>query len=250
MPSCIVVYFFSSAIIFFMLKIKEENLKDLLFRRKKHIKTHFPVFETISCILSFVVTILLSDFENASFGVKVLVVLACIAYVVACIISFYGSNYSVDAFYKDICSVAEKEHNFSLLLLRDTSETFPVSYLLRKDTRWKCWLFPYIRTNAENDKQSVIDYVKSVFKIKNVDIKKITEQDFTKYSVSANLQKTYHHTFYLIEFNALLSPACKKKFSAGGNKYKWFTISQMKENKHIIERNDENVRYIEKNFGY
>lgn len=233
-----------------MLHIKEEKLQDLLFRRKKHIKTHFPFLEMLSSVLSFIVTIFLSDFFNASFGVKFLVITACIVYTLACIFSFYGSNYSLDAFNKDICSLSEKTHDFSLLLLRDTSGTYPANYILRYDSRWKCWLFPYIRTNKENDKQSVIDYVQSIFKIKNVEIKKITEQEFTKHSVSANLQKTYHHTFYLIEFNALETPCSKKVFSVNGDKYRWFTISKMKDNKRIIERNSENINYVEETFGY
>lgn len=233
-----------------MLKIKEEKLQDLLFRRKKHIKTNYSLIEILLCFISFLISLFLSDIFNAPTKIKIGVGIAFVMYLILFAFSLYGSNYSVDAFYKDICSVAEKEHNFSLLLLRDTSGTFPVSYVLRYDTRWKCYLFPYVRTNKENDKQAVIDYVKSIFKIENVDIKKITEQDFTKHSASANLSKTYHHTFYLIEFNALLSPACKKKFSASGDKYKWFTTSQMKEAKRIIERNYENVRYVEETFSF
>ena len=233
-----------------MLYIREEKLLDLLFRRKKHIKTHFPFFEAISLGLSFAVTILLSDFSNASLGVKIVVIVACVVYSVACIFSFYGSNYSLDAFNKDICSLSEKTHDFSLLLLRDTSGMFPANYILRYDSRWKCWLFPYIRTNKENDRQSVTDYVQAVFKVKDVDIKKISEQDFTKHSVSANLQKTYHHTFYLIEFNALETSIRKKVFKLNGDKYRWFTISQMKDNNRIIERNSENIDYVEKTFGY
>lgn len=233
-----------------MLKIKEDKLKDLLFRRKKHIKTNYSLIEVLLCFISFLISLFLSDIFNAPLKIKIGVGIAFIVYLILFSFSLYGSNYSVEAFYKDICSVAEKEHNFSLLLLRDTSGTFPVSYILRYEPRWKCWLFPFIRTNIENDKQSVIDYIKSVFKIENVDIKKITEQDFTKYSASANLQKTYHHTFYLIEFNALQSIAFKKKFSESGDKYQWFTISQMKENKRIIERNYENIKYVEETFGY
>ncbi len=233
-----------------MLRIKEEKLQDMLIRRKKHIKTHIPILETVAFIASFLITILLSDFFNAPFRTKFAVVLLSIIYIAAYILTLYGSHYSVEKFYKDICSVSENNHDFSILLLRDVSGIFPCSYVLKFDKRWKCWLFPYIRTNKENDRQSVEDYIKSVFKIDDFKIAKVTEEDFTKYSVSANLQKTYHHTFYLIEFNAGKTILENKTFKISGAKHRWFTTLQMKENKRIALRNYDNVKYVEETFEY
>lgn len=233
-----------------MLKIKEEKLKDLLGRRKKHIKTHIPILETVAFIASFLITILLSDFFYASFRIKFIVILLSIIYIGAYILTLYGSHYSIENFYKDICSVAENNHSFSILLLRDVSNIFSCSYILKFDKRWKCWLFPYVRSNKENDKQSVEDYIKSVFGITDFKIVKICEQDFTKHSVSANLQKTYHHTFYLIEFNAIKTILENKTFKLSGAKYRWFTTLQMKENKRTVLRNYDNIKYVEENFGY
>lgn len=233
-----------------MLKIKEEKLKDMLIKRGKHIKTHIPILETVAFIASFLITILLSDFFNASPRIKFVVILLSIVYLFAYCLSLYGSHYSVGKFYEDICSVAEKEHNFSIILLRDTSGVFPCHYVLTFDERWKCWLFPYVKTNKENDSQSIEDYVKSVFKINDFKIAKVKEEDFTKHSVSANLQKTYHHTFYLIEFNASKSILEKKTFRTFGAKYRWFTTLQMKENKRSDLRNHDVISYVEENFGY
>ena len=233
-----------------MLGIREENLQDLLFRRKKHIKTRIPVIETVAFAASLSITLLLSDFPAASVKVKVLVSVLSIVYTAAYVLTLYGSNYSLDAFYQDICSVAEKERRFSIILLRDTSGLFPASYLLRYDRLWKCWLFPYVRTSSDNDRQSVSDYIKSVFKIQDLNIKQVTEQDFTKHSVSANMQKTYRHTFYLAEFDSAKTPANRKSFSVCGDKYRWFTVSQMKDSKRIAERNSDVIRYVEETFGY
>lgn len=177
------------------------------------------------------VSILLSNIISAPLYVKIGVGIIGIIYLIAFVFNVYGSNYSVDAFYKDICSVAEKNHNFSLLILKDNSGLFPASYILNYEKRWKCFLFPFIRTNINDDKKSVENYLKEVFLIDDFEIEKIKEQDLTKYSVSANSEKTYHHTFYLISFNATKSKLNKRSFCLNRQKYKWFTISEMKQNK-------------------
>lgn len=231
-----------------MLNTKEWKLKDLLFRRKKHIKSNSSLIENILCLLGFAVSILLSNIISAPLYVKIGVGIIGIIYLIAFVFNVYGSNYSVDAFYKDICSVAEKNHNFSLLILKDNSGLFPASYILNYEKRWKCFLFPFIRTNINDDKKSVENYLKEVFLIDDFEIEKIKEQDLTKYSVSANSEKTYHHTFYFISFNATKSKLNKRSFYLNRQKYKWFTISEMKQNKRIKDFNSETVNFVENNF--
>lgn len=70
----------------------------------------------------------------------------------------------------------------------------------------------------------------------------------TKHSVSANLQKTYHHTFYSVCFDAKKYSKGKRAFKLNQQKYKWFTIPEMKADRNIIRRNKDNVEYIEKTF--
>ena len=233
-----------------MLNTREEKFHNLLFRRKKHIKTRIPVIETAAFIASFLITFLLSDFPDASVKVKVLVSVLSIVYIASYAMSLYSSNYSLDAFYRDICSAAEKERGFSLVLLRDTSGLFPANYLLSYDRRWRCWLFPYVRTSNENDSQSVSRFVEQLLKTDKFTVRKTAEQDFTKHSVSANLQKTYHHTFYLVELDASKTSAGRKTFAMNGGKYRWMSVSRMKENRRTFERNHDNIRFVEENFGF
>ena len=40
----------------------------------------------------------------------------------------------------------------------------------------------------------------------------------------------------------------KRAFMLNRQKYKWFTIPEMKADKNIIRRNKDNVEYIEKTF--
>ena len=141
---------------------------------------------------------------------------------------------------------AENEHNFSLLLLTDSSGLYPENLLLAYEKRWKCYLFPFLRTNINDDEKSVKNYVANFLGIKEFSIKKISEENFTKHSVSANLQKTYHHTFYSVCFDAKKYSKGKRAFKLNRQKYKWFTIPEMKADKNIIRRNKDNVEYIEK----
>lgn len=230
-----------------MLNIEEDKLNDLLNQRSHHIKTYASVIETTACLVAFIISLLLSDFFSFSTPRQVALIILIVVYLAFCICNYYGSNYSVENFYKDICSVAEKDHNFSLLIFKDTSKTFPYSHILVYEKRWRCWLFPFVRTKEQDDEKSVKEYLSEVFGLTNFKISKVTEQDVTKHSVSANASKTYHHTFYLIELDAS-KYLSKEVFSKNKNKYKWFTIQEMKENKAIMERNFETVGYVEKEF--
>lgn len=229
-----------------MLNIEEWKLKDLIFRRKKHIKSFSSLIENILCVIGFITSILLSNIMTAPLYVKIGIGIIGVIYLIAFSFNLYGSNYSVEAFFNDICSVAENKHNFSLILLKDNSGTFPEQYILRYDKRWKCWLFPYFRT-SENDKKSVENHLFNIG-IKDFNIEKIKEQDFTKYSVSANLSKTYHHTFYLVSFDASKTFANNRAFKIIREKYRWYSTKEMKENKKMYKRNSENIIYVEKNF--
>lgn len=231
-----------------MLEIREEKLQDLLNRRSCHIKTHFSLAQMIVCLASFFISLVLSNILDAPLKVKICVGLLSLVYLVAFALTLYGSNYSVDAFYQDICNVAEKEHNFSLILFKDVSGKYPENYILNYEKRWKCWLFPFIRTNVNDDKKSVENYIKNVFRIEDFKIEQITEENFTKHSASANMSKTYHHTFYLVAFDSSKTLAAKRVFKVNRQKYKWFTTAEMKACRRTMERNSENIEYIEKTF--
>lgn len=227
------------------LNINKDSLQDLLSRRKHHFKSFATVIETSLCFISFIVSLFLSNISECSFPVKIAVGILSLSYLVLAAMNIYGSNYSADAFFRDICSTADNDHSFSILVFKDTSGTYPASCIYGYDKRWKCWLFPYIRTNTKNDLESVKNYVSSVFKLKDFAIERTEKQDFTKRSVSANLTKTYHHTFYLISFDA---SGQKQTFKANNEKYRWLTMQEIKSDKKAMERNFDNIEYVEKTF--
>lgn len=227
------------------LNISKDSLQDLLSRRKHHIKSFATVIETSLCFISFIVSLFLSNISDCSAPVKIAVGILSLSYLALAAMNIYGSNYSADAFFRDICSAAGDDHCFSILVFKDTSGAHPASHIYEYDSRWKCWLFPYVRTNTKDDLESVRSYVSSVFKLSDFTIERIEKQDFTKRSVSANLTKTYHHTFYLIAFDA---SSQKQTFKANHEKYRWLTTQEIKSDKKAMERNFDNIEYVEKTF--
>ena len=232
-----------------MITLKESNLRDLLNRRKKFIKTHTGFIEAAISFIVFAVSLILSDIIHAELFTKITVGILTILYIALTIYAFKDSHYSVEKFYDDIVSTSEsKEHNFSLIIIKDKKNKYG-KYLLEYNKRWKCYLFPFLRTMQDKDIDSVKDFLQYDLKLNNYDIGTTKEADFTKVSVSANLTKTYHHTFYPIEIDTLQTVLnTDKRIIINGKKFKWFSIEEMKADENIYGKNKENIIYIEENF--
>ena len=132
--------------------------------------------------------------------------------------------------------------DFSILLIKDSRGR----YLLKKDKRWKTFLFPYSRTK-DDDIQGIKNFAKETLNLSPIEVISSKEEDFTKRSVSANMTKTYHHIFYYCSFNIEQLPK-KDSFKINGTVYKWFSFDDMKFNKDIWNKNNDNIVFVEKNF--
>lgn len=220
----------------------EGKLQDILSRRKRHIKSHATVIEASFALLSYIVSILLSGIITADFKMKVAVAVITLLYLIVFYFSIRGSRYSVQELYNDIVS-SSKLHAFSLLVIKDNHGR----YLLAKNRRWKTFLFPFSHTKENDDSQAILNFAKETVGLSAPSIKKELETDITKHSVSANMSKTYHHTFYLISFegNSLTQ---KTSFSVNGQKYRWYSIEDMKADRDMLLKNKETIEFIEKNF--
>ncbi len=143
---------------------------------------------------------------------------------------------------------SERKHAFSLLVIKDNSEKYFGKYLLKYDKRWKCYLLPYNATKIDDDKE----FVKSVinrFSGLKCEIQEPKKIEQTKFSFSDGYEKTYTHLYYGITIsvkNSILPD--DDSFKIGKDKYKWFSIQEMKENPKIMERNSDVVKYISENF--
>ena len=224
-----------------MLKIDDSKLRALLESRSKYIKSHKDIIGAFMALLSYTVSVLLSGILTADTKVQIIVLVAGILYFIIFIASIHNSRYSVETLFREIVSCSE-DHKFSLMVLKNTDG----KYLLKYDRRWKTYLFPYTKTK-ENDEKEIFEFIRISSGLSPKAILKQTETDVTKHSVSANMDKTYHHIFYQVSFDSSRK-AAKKTFHHNGTKYKWFSIDEMKLNKGIVSKNIETVKFVEENF--
>lgn len=224
------------------MNINEGKLQDILSRRKSHIKSHATIVEASFAFLSYIVSILLSGVLSADTKMKVAVGIITIAYIVIFYLSIRGSKYSVQELYNDIVSAADI-HAFSPLVIKDSHGRF----LLKKNNRWKTFLLPFSHTKEKEDSAAILNFTKETIGVPAPSIKKQLETDITKHSVSSNMSKTYHHTFYQISFDEKALPQ-KKTFRVNGEKYRWYSIEDMKADHDMMLKNKETIDFIEKNF--
>ena len=221
------------------MEINESKLRSLLSRRAKFIRTNKDIAESLLALAAYAVSVLLSGIKNADFSVKIIVAVLGFIYLVIFCFSIFRSRYSVETLFREIVSCSDS-HNFSLVLLKNADGRF----LLKYDKRWKTFLFPYTRT-SKDDEKNVFEFVKVFTGITPLSVLKKVETDVTKYSVSAQIDKSYHHTFYHLDFK---TEQTKEKFKFNGVTYKWFSIDEMKQNRSILEKNNETIRFVEENF--
>ena len=231
------------------MQIEESELKELLNKKSKSVESKKFPFEALLSLFAFIFSALMAQIFTQKLGLKIAfwtVVFLNICYEIYLLSRFVKTKYSSDDFIKDIQN-SSKVRNFSLIVLKDKSGTFLDGYLLRYDRRWKCYLLPYRQTHEANDEKFILDYVNNVLKLNSAEIKDIKIDDIEKYSVSDQITKNYHHTFYLVEFDAKAS-GLKECNLINKEKFKWFTIDQMKRNKSIESKNSETVNFIARNF--
>lgn len=229
------------------MEIDESDLIELLNKKNKANESKRFPFESIIGFAVYLLSMLTSNFFKSFLWLKIFVYIFSFiytSYISYLLIRFNKKTYSDKELIKDI-KRSNQIRNFSLLVLKDNSNTHKDKFLLRYDKRWKCFLFPYKKTHTENDYNNIFNHITSNLSLKDAKIIEIKIDDIEKYSVSDEIKKTYHHTFYLIEFNA---SNLKKTIKINGEKYKWFSIDEMKRNRNIELKNSETVDFVEKNF--
>ncbi len=229
--------------------IDESDLQQILNKQKKasEIK-HFPI-EALLSLLAFFCSALMAQILTQSIWIKVffwLVVFTNIIYIIILFRNYFKAKYTDKDFINEI-KRASDIRKFSLLVLQDSSNLYADKFLLRYDKRWKCYLLPYRTTHEEDDELFILEYVNNTLKLQNVFLMNIKTDDISKFSVSDQITKSYHHTFYNIKFDAG-SSFNKDSLIINGEKFKWFSIDEMKRNKNIMKKNSETVNFIARNF--
>lgn len=218
------------------MEIDKGKLLDLLNSRSKYIRGHMDTVLAGLAMLSFIISVILSGIGSSGIVTKVLVGLTATGYAAVFAWSILHNRYSIETLFREICA-CNNDHRFTLAVLKDKGR-----FLLKYDRRWRTWLFPY--TKADTD-SSVLDFVRYGTGLAPSGIVRQEETDVTKHSVSAGMTKTYHHTFCEVAFTGDTS---RRKFRFAGEKYKWFSIGDMKLDRRIMDTNSETVDFVERHF--
>ena len=117
-------------------------------------------------------------------------------------------------------------------------------YLQKYDERWKCWLFPYTRSN-ESNKSNVDRYISELLKMK-ITTTYISCIKHCKYSVSDEVYKIYNHKFYEVTLLQVPIAMREKQFTIDETKYNWMSIEEMESNENIMKKNDDVVSFVKK----
>lgn len=133
------------------------------------------------------------------------------------------------------------KHEFSLLAIKNVNGEFLQKY----NTDWKCWLFPYFRSEEEN--KAAADRNASAIIGEKINAQYVASSIHCKFSVKDQVYKIYNHKLYTLTLNSAPNHMKEKEFEINGIKYKWMSFSEMESNQEIIEKNEEVIAFVKKN---
>lgn len=132
-----------------------------------------------------------------------------------------------------------KQHEFSIVAIKRN----PDEYLQVYDNRWKCWLFPYVRSAEENNKDNVDRFVREIIGA-DESTEYITSTKHCKYSVSDSVYKIYNHKLYRLNVDPNNDISKKQKFTIDGIDYRWMTFEDMLGDENIMEKNEDVISFV------
>lgn len=116
-------------------------------------------------------------------------------------------------------------------------------YLQYFDERWNSYLFLNCKLPNGEDSNAVENKVADALKIdkKLIKVSLVGSKSHKKFSESAKIEKEYIHYFYNVNLDLKLND---NDFEIDGIKYKWFSYSDLLNDKRIQEVNSDIVQFI------
>lgn len=116
-------------------------------------------------------------------------------------------------------------------------------YLQYFDERWNSYLFLNCKLPNGEDSNAVENKVADALKIdkKLIKVSLVDSKRHKKFSESAKIEKEYTHYFYNVNLDLKLND---NDFEIDGIKYKWFSYSDLLNDRRIQEVNSDIVQFI------
>ena len=131
----------------------------------------------------------------------------------------------------------KSEHKHTILIIKNKDK-----YLQYFDERWNSYLFLNTKVQGSVNEKELIKFIEERFNIKDVTVEYKFDKVHSKYSPTANKEKTYHHYFYKVNLNLE-----DNDFKINDIDYKWFTMDELEADKRIQEINSDIVSFIKEN---
>lgn len=132
----------------------------------------------------------------------------------------------------------EKPHDFSLVAIRSENK-----FLQRYNESWSSWLFPFFRTDKEDNKSHIDAQISKMFgeKLYTTFLKSAVHCKFSQKDLH---YKVYNHMLYEYKPQCLPNHMNSEYFEIDGEKYKWMTIEEMIMDDRIAEVNSDIISFV------
>lgn len=232
--------------------IDREKLNLLLDSKKQYIGNKITIDSILSSV-SFLVSVLFASYDDV-FGIsgkllKYLFVCCGLWFTYRTIkeaIASKTNNYSFEDLLSDINKLNEIQHNHSIVVIKDTFNSFSNRFLVYDDLRWNCLLFPNYKDN-DNNNDFITNRLSNEFQIKvdNISLEFVDQYISFKFSESNNEYRVYNHKFYIAKIKKFPKYMEDDNFSISNKKFCWKTIDELKQDDNVMKKNKDIVSHVE-----
>lgn len=163
-----------------------------------------------------------------------------------------ATKYGSEQLMKDINQLDKTEHKFSLIAIKDTFHAHPNRFLTCYNEKWKCWMFPYFKTQ-DNESENITFIQNGIANQLKVDVAEIKATFIafdcrSKTNPETGIRKQYAHRLYSVSVSVPES-AQSSEFEIDGTKYRWMSISEMCADPEIRSKNLDAVSLVQDNIA-
>ena len=235
------------------MKILIDDIKlELLLEKKREFIGKCVALDSFLSAFSFLISVFLASYKDF-FGIsgnilKTIFVILGFFFTGKSIFDIYKSkknSYSYEDLLSDINKLNEITHDHSIVILKDTFESYSNRILVYDDKRWDCKLFLNYKGNVNNE-NFIKDHLSSELKIEldNIELKYLGQKIHEKYSESAKENKVYCHKFYLANVKSFPELMKRSVFECDGKTYHWMTIDELEQDKEVQKKNSDVLSYV------
>ena len=231
--------------------IDEKDL-ELVLEEKKELIGVKATWDSVISAISLLVSALFGNYTNIGpvpgWTFKWGLMAIGVAFTIKCIMDIrkmVKHPYTHKDLLRDIENKKENTHDHSIVAIKDTFNEYPNRFLLYYDARWKCYLFPNFKDNADNE-SFIKEGISNKLKVKadGIDMMFLTRKRQQKYSESHKENRTYLHSVYKATIKKFPAAERTDEFDVDGVKYRWMSIPEMESDDRIQKVNSDVVQLV------